>query len=174
MVMSLAVIGILFVLWLSFRRLDYILWIAATLLFGAVFSLGLIGLIKDSLSVIVIGMGSVIVGIAANYPLHFLHSLSDTADNRSSLKEMSLPLLVGNITTVSAFLCLIFLKAEAMHDLALFGAFMLLGAIIFSLVFLPVLAVRQNGRRQTHRTVKNLLYLTAGVSAKFCLPWSLL
>jgi len=140
MVMSLAVIGILFVLWLSFRRLDYILWIAATLLFGAVFSLGLIGLIKDSLSIIVIGMGSVIVGIAANYPLHFLHSLSDTADNRSSLKEMSLPLLVGNITTVSAFLCLIFLKAEAMHDLALFGAFMLLGAIIFSLVFLPVFA----------------------------------
>ncbi|MBR5706046.1 MAG: 1-acyl-sn-glycerol-3-phosphate acyltransferase [Bacteroidaceae bacterium] len=137
---ALAVIGILAVLWFSFKRLDYILWIAATLLFGALFSLGLIGCIKDSISVIVIGMGSVIVGIAANYPLHFLHSLRDTADNRESLAEMVVPLLVGNITTVSAFLCLLFLKAQAMHDLALFGSFMLAGTIIFSLIFLPVFA----------------------------------
>ncbi len=137
---GLAVIGILAVLLYSFRRLDYIFWIAATLLFGAVFSLGLIGYIKDSVSIIVIGIGSVIVGIAANYPLHFLHSLHDTADNRESLRRMVLPLLVGNITTVSAFLCLLFLKAQAMHDLALFGSFMLAGTILFTLVFLPVFA----------------------------------
>lgn len=147
---ALAVIGILAVLWFSFRRLDYILWIAATLLFGAIFSLGIIGLLKDSVSVIVIGLGSVIVGIAANYPLHFLHSLHDTADNRRSLSEMVLPLLVGNITTVSAFLCLLFLKAKAMHDLALFGSFMLVGTILFSLVFLPVLA--HPGRQETRST----------------------
>ena len=39
---GLAIIGILAVLWFSFKRLDYILWIAATLVFGALFSLGLI------------------------------------------------------------------------------------------------------------------------------------
>ncbi|MBO7416993.1 MAG: 1-acyl-sn-glycerol-3-phosphate acyltransferase [Bacteroidaceae bacterium] len=137
---GLAVIGILAVLLYSFRRLDYIMWIAATLLFGALFSLGLIGCIKDSVSIIVIGIGSVIVGIAANYPLHFLHSLRDTADNRESLRQMVVPLLVGNITTVSAFLCLLFLKAQAMHDLALFGSFMLAGTILFTLVFLPLFA----------------------------------
>lgn len=144
---SLAIIGILAVLWFSFKRLDYIFWIAATLVFGALFSLGLIGCIKDSVSVIVIGLGSVIVGIAANYPLHFLHSLRDTADNRESLAEMVVPLLVGNITTVSAFLCLLFLKAQAMHDLALFGSFMLAGTIIFSLIFLPVFA-KAGGKSQ--------------------------
>lgn len=136
----LAVIGILAVLWFSFKRVDCILWIAATLLFGAIFSLGIIGVIKDSISIIVIGLGSVIVGIAANYPLHFLHSLCTTADNRRSLGEMVVPLLVGNITTVSAFLCLLFLKAQAMHDLALFGSFMLVGTILFTLLFLPVWA----------------------------------
>jgi 1-acyl-sn-glycerol-3-phosphate acyltransferase len=151
---GLAVIGILAVLLYSFRRFDYIFWIAATLLFGAVFSLGLIGCIKDSVSIIVIGIGSVIVGIAANYPLHFLHSLRDTADNRESLREMVVPLLVGNITTVSAFLCLLFLKAQAMHDLALFGSFMLAGTIIFSLVFLPVFAKAGGKPAETvHETV---------------------
>lgn len=135
----LAVIGIIAVLWISFRRLSDMMWIGITLLFGMVFSLGCIGLFKDSISVIVIGLGSIIVGIAANYPLHFLHSLRDTGDNRRTLQEMVTPLLVGNITTVSAFLCLIFLKAQAMHDLALFGSLMLAGTILFTLVFLPVL-----------------------------------
>lgn len=135
----LAVIGIIGVLWFSFRRVGDMLWIAVSLLFGMVFSLGCIGLFKDSISIIVIGLGSIIVGIAANYPLHFLHSLRDTGDNRRTLQEMVTPLLVGNITTVSAFLCLIFLKARAMHDLALFGSLMLAGTILFTLVFLPVL-----------------------------------
>lgn len=135
----LAIIGIFLVLWFSFKRIGDMLWIAFTLLFGAVFSLGTIGTFKDSISVIVIGLGSIIVGIAANYPLHFLHSLRDTGDSRRTLKEMVTPLLVGNITTVSAFLCLIFLKAQAMHDLALFGSFMLVGTILFTLIFLPVL-----------------------------------
>lgn len=136
----LAVVGILLVLWLSFRNWEYILWIAVSLLFAGVFSLGVVGLLKDSISIIVLGMGSIIVGIAANYPLHFMHYLRDTGDNRLTLRDMVSPLLTGNITTVSAFLCLIFLKAKAMHDLALFGSFMLVGTILFVLVFMPVFA----------------------------------
>lgn len=135
---ALAVIGILAVLWLSFRRVSDMLWLFVTLLFGGLFSLGITGLFKESISIIVLGLGSILVGIAANYPLHFLHSLRDTADNRRTLSEMVSPLLTGNITTVSAFFCLIFLKAQAMHDLALFGSFMLVGTILFTLVFLPV------------------------------------
>ena len=135
---ALAVIGILAVLWLSFRRVSDMLWLFVTLLFGGLFSLGITGLFKESISIIVLGLGSILVGIAANYPLHFLHSLRDTADNRRTLSEMVSPLLTGNITTVSAFFCLIFLKAQAMHDLALFGSFMLVGTILFTLVFLSV------------------------------------
>lgn len=135
---ALAVIGILAVLWFSFKRVSDMLWLVVTLLFGGLFSLGITGLFKDSISIIVLGLGSILVGIAANYPLHFLHSLRDTADNRRTLGEMVSPLLTGNITTVSAFFCLIFLKAEAMHDLALFGSFVLVGTILFTLVFLPV------------------------------------
>jgi len=135
---ALAVIGILAVLWFSFKRVGDMLWLVVTLLFGGLLSLGITGLFKESISIIVIGLGSILVGIAANYPLHFLHSLRDTADNRRTLSEMVSPLLTGNITTVSAFFCLIFLKAEAMHDLALFGSFMLVGTILFTLIFLPV------------------------------------
>ena len=50
-------------------------------------------------------------------------------------------MVIGNITTVSAFACLIFVKAEAMRDLGLFGALMLVGTILFVMVFLPLFAV---------------------------------
>ena len=149
----LAVVGIIVVLWISFRRLGDMIWIAVSLLFGMVFSLGCIGLFKESISIIVIGLGSIIVGIAANYPLHFLHSLRDTGDNRKTLQEMVTPLLVGNITTVSAFLCLIFLKAQAMHDLALFGSLMLAGTILFTLVFLPVFVKPANIERKPEQEI---------------------
>lgn len=160
---ALAVIGIMAVLWFSFKRISDIFWIAVTLLFGGIFSLGVTGLFKDSISIIVIGLGSILVGIAANYPLHFLHSLRDTADNRRTLSEMVVPLLTGNITTVSAFFCLIFLKAQAMHDLALFGSFMLVGTILFTLVFLPVLVKPRelgDGEKPVERKVEPKLNRT--------------
>lgn len=146
---ALAVIGIFLVLWFSFRSFKDILWIAVSLLSGGLFSLGIIGLFRDSISIIVVGIGSVIVGIAANYPLHFLHYLRDCGDSRRTVRDMVQPLLTGNITTVSAFLCLIFLKARAMHDLALFGGIMLIGTILFVMIFLPVFVNRRNSEADT-------------------------
>ena len=62
---------------------------------------------------------------------------------RDALKDMVSPLLIGNITTVGAFASLIPLDAPALRDLGLFAAFMLIGTILFVLVFLPHL-VRKN------------------------------
>ena len=169
----LAVIGILLVLWLSFRNFRDILWIAASLLFGAAFSLGLIGLFKDSISVIVIGLGSVLVGIAANYPLHFLHYLHETGNARQTLAEMVQPLLTGNITTVLAFFCLVFLKAGAMHDLAFYASFMLVGTILFVLVFLPVFCCRRDGA--ANATEIDTVHSTHAASDRIhrMIPWGI-
>ena len=142
---ALSIVLIFTLLVVSFRRLSYLLWIFAALLFGGVFALGVMALFKSSISVIVLGIGSVIIGIAANYPLHFLDHLRHEPNRRTALKEMVTPLLIGNITTVGAFLCLVFLKAEAMRDLGLFGSFTLIGTILFVLLFMP-LFVRDGGR----------------------------
>lgn len=106
--------------------------------FGWLFAVGGIALIRDSMSIIVIGVASVIIGIAVNYPLHFMDGLKSGVSPRRNLKEMVEPLLIGNITTIAAFLCLVWLDAVAMQDLGLFGSLMLAGTIIFVLVFLPV------------------------------------
>jgi len=140
---SLAVILIFAILIFSFRRFDDLFWIGASILFGWFFALGCIALYKDSISIIVLGIGSVIIGIAVNYPLHFLDHLKHEQNRRIALKEMIPPLLIGNITTVSAFLCLLFINAESMRDLGLFGSLTLIGTILFVLVFLPILVSKR-------------------------------
>ncbi len=141
---SIAVVLILLLLIGHYRRLSDILWIGVSLAFGWLFALAGMSLFHESVSIIVLGIGSVIIGIAVNYPLHFLDHIREVYDRREALREMVPPLLIGNITTVAAFLCLTWLDARAMRDLGWFGALMLTGTILFVLIFLPLYA--KNGR----------------------------
>jgi 1-acyl-sn-glycerol-3-phosphate acyltransferase len=155
---SLSVVFIFAILIYSFRRADDLFWIAMSILFGWLFALGFISLFNQGISLIVIGIGSVIIGIAVNYPLHFLDHLKHEPDRRTALKEMVQPLLIGNITTVSAFLCLLFLNADAMRDLGLFGSFTLIGTILFVLVFLPVLVSKRKNTTKTYPLYREVNY----------------
>ena len=147
--LALAAILICIVLWLSYKRFADVFWILVSIVAGAVFALGIIALFKSSVSLIVLGIGSMIIGIAVNYPLHYVDHLKYQPDKRKALADQVNPLLVGNITTVGAFLSLLLLKAEALHDFGFIGAMMLVGTILFVLVFLPVLVPAASRPRNT-------------------------
>ena len=138
---TLAIVLIFGILMFTMARKRNLLWLGIAILFGWIFALAVIALFKSSISIIVVGIGSVIVGIAVNYPLHYLDHIKQEPNKREALKDVIQPLVIGNITTVAAFACLIFVKAEAMRDLGLFGALMLVGTILFVMVFLPLFAV---------------------------------
>ena len=145
---SIAVTLILLLLLYSFRKVKNILLIGLAILFGWLFAMGLISVFRSDVSLIVLGIGSIIIGIAVNYPLHFIAHTSHGGTIREVLKEMIAPLLIGNITTVGAFASLMPLDAPALRDLGLFAAFMLIGTIIFVLVFLPHLVSQRLGKSQ--------------------------
>ncbi len=134
---SLAAVLILALLLYAFRRFRDILLIALSVFWGWLFALAGMALVHDSVSMIVIGISSVIIGIAVNYPLHLISHVQHQPDIRRALKEITTPLLVGNITTVGAFLALVPLKSIALRDLGLFASFLLVGTILFVLVWLP-------------------------------------
>ena len=134
---AIAIILILLILLLHYRRLSDILWVGVSILFGALFALAGVFVFRGGISIIVLGIGSVIIGIVANYPLHFLDEYKEVGDRREALREMVMPLFIGNLTTVAAFFCLLWLDARAMQDLGLFASLMLLGTILFVLIFLP-------------------------------------
>lgn len=138
-ILAVCIAGILIMLLLIyvFRNIWNILLIVISVGWGWLFAMGVIALYYDSVSIIVIGIASVILGIAVNYPLHLIDHLKDSLHPRSALKEIISPLIVGNVTTVGAFLCLVPLNAPALHDLGLFSSLLLIGTILFVLIFLP-------------------------------------
>ena len=146
--LGIALLLICIVLWLSYKRVQDVLWILLSISAGAVFALGIIACFKESVSLIVLGIGCTVIGIAVNYPLHYIDHLKYQPDRRKALEEQVSPLLTGNITTVGAFLGLLLLKSEALHDFGFIGAMMLVGTILFVLVFLPVFMPVYKGERK--------------------------
>ena len=146
--LAVALILICIVLWMSYKRVQDVLWILVSISVGAVFALGIIACFKASVSIIVLGIGCTVIGIAVNYPLHYIDHLKYQPDRRVALAEQVNPLLTGNITTVGAFLGLLLLKSEALHDFGFIGAMMLVGTILFVLVFLPVFMPVYQGERK--------------------------
>ena len=55
-----------------YRNFKSILLIICTLSFGGLFALGLIVLFKNPVSLIAVGVASIIIGIAVNYPIHLI------------------------------------------------------------------------------------------------------
>ena len=144
---GLAVVLIVSLLFAVFRRLWPLVLIVLSIGWGWLFAMGMLAVIHDSVSVIVIGISSVILGIAVNYPLHLIAHLQHTPDMRSALKEIVMPLVVGNVTTVGAFLALVPLQSVALRDLGLFSALLLVGTIVFVLLYLPHMVLAPTPRQ---------------------------
>lgn len=117
------------------KRVPFLIFIPVG--FGGLLSLCCIFLIKGSVSILALAAGSVILGIAVNYALHFLAHLKHTQDVRQVIKDLVKPMTLGSMTTVLAFFCLQFTNAAVLRDVGLFAGFSLIGAALCSLIFLP-------------------------------------
>ena len=134
---SLSVVLLLaLLLWIFPSRRD-ILWMLLPIAFGWLAGLSALAISGQEVSVIVLGIGSVLIGISANYPLHVLLHRQTTSTVRQTLQEVAKPLFIGNITTVGAFLALLPLHSPALQQLGLFASVNLIATIIFVLFVLP-------------------------------------
>lgn len=133
----LASVLIVLLLVFSLQSVRNILLILLSIGWGWLFALGVVALFRSDVSIIVLGISSVILGIAINYPLHLISHTNHQPDIRRAIKEIWKPLVVGNITTVGAFLALVPLNSSALRDLGIFASLMLVGTILFVLLYLP-------------------------------------
>lgn len=160
----LAVVLIIMLLLYCFRNIRNILLIVVSISWGWLFAIAGLALLHDKISIIVIGISSVILGIAVNYPLHLIAHLSHTNSAKTALKEIITPLLIGNITTVCAFCTLIPLDSNALRDLGVFSAFLLIGTILFVIIYLPHIVNKKDSENKEHRT--DLLSKLCNISFK--------
>ena len=133
----LAVVLIVGLLAWYFRRVRPILLICVPVIFGIMAGLAFMGLVKESVSSVALAACCVIFGIAVDYSLLYSTRLGFTSNARQTLSDIVSPMVIGNITTVGAFLSLLVMSASGMRDFGLFAAVSLVGAIFFVIIFLP-------------------------------------
>ena len=138
-----ALVLILLLLGFFFKRILVVFYILLPVIFGALFSLTLLYFLKQEISAIALGAGSIVLGIAINYSMHFFSHFKHEQSVEKVIKDLSIPLLIGCTTTVGAFLSLQFAKSKALHDFGLFAGFSLVGAVLFSIIVLPHLLKAQ-------------------------------
>ncbi len=120
-----------------FRRVSAPVLIMIPVVTGALFALAMVYFIRGSISVIAVGTGSVILGIAVNYSLHVFNHYRHTGDIKKVIADLAFPLTLGSLTTIGGFFCLNFAASDMLKDLGTFAGFSLIGAALSSLVFLP-------------------------------------
>ena len=135
--MMIALVIIVTVLWLAFRKVSSIILLLIPAIFGALFSLAIISLVRDSVSAIAIGAGATVMGIALSYSIHIVSHMRHVKSIEQMLEELAYPLSVGSFTTIGAFVGLMFTNSSLLQDFGLFSSLELVGTTLFSLIFLP-------------------------------------
>ncbi len=136
---SLALLLLLILLTLYYGQVSIILKIFAPAALGAALALSVLYLIYGSFSIIILGIGALLLGIAVDYALHVITHFKHSGNVQRLLKETSTPIIISAITTASAFLCLRYMRSEALKELGVLAALCIVFSAIITLVVLPQL-----------------------------------
>ena len=125
--------------WHAIRRWDTIPLLLLPVVFGTLFGLSIMYWLKGEFSLLALGIGGVVLGVALSYVLHILTHHQYVADGEQLLRDQVKPVLLGCVTTIGSFAGLIFINTALLQDFGLFAAFAILGTTLFSLVYIPQL-----------------------------------
>ncbi|MBP5713741.1 MAG: MMPL family transporter [Prevotella sp.] len=128
---------VLLFLLFCFRRWDTIPLLLLPVAFGTLFGLSMMYWLKGEFSLLALGIGGVVLGVALSYVLHILTHHQYVGDGEQMLRDQVKPVLLGCVTTIGSFAGLIFINTALLQDFGLFAAFAILGTTLFSLIWLP-------------------------------------
>ena len=122
---------------ICFRNYNTIPLLLLPVVFGTLFVLAAMYFIKGHFSLLALGIGAVVLGVALSYVLHIITHYKYISDPEQVLRDQVKPVCLGCLTTIGSFMGLIFIRTELLQDFGLFAAFAIVGTTFFSLVFLP-------------------------------------
>lgn len=134
---SISLVIILVILLVCFRNKSTILYLICPVVYGVLFALAIIYFIKGSISLMAMGIGAIVMGVAFSYCLHVITHYKYVNDPEKVLRDETNAVLLGTLTTIGAFVGLLLTKSELLQDFGLFASLGLIGTTTFSLLFLP-------------------------------------
>ena len=115
--------------------------------YGCFFGLACIYWLKGGMSLMAMGIGAIVMGVALSYCLHVLTHSKYVSDPIQILKDQSTPVILGCLTTIGAFLGLLFTESDLLKDFGWFASFAMIGTTLYALIFLPHLFKPTHNRR---------------------------
>ncbi|MDO4461675.1 MAG: MMPL family transporter [Bacteroidia bacterium] len=134
---TISLIICLIIIGLCFKNKSTLLLIVLPVLWGALFSLAMMYLIRGTMSLMALGIGAIVLGVALSYCLHVITHYKYVSTPERVIAEQAKPVSLGCLTTIGSFLGLLFTQSSLLKDFGLFASFALIGTTFFSLVFLP-------------------------------------
>jgi predicted RND superfamily exporter protein len=155
---GISLILILILIGFCFRSFPFLVKLLLPILYGTAFSLACIYWIKGGMSLMALGLGAIVLGVAISYCLHVLIHHFFVGNPEKLLLDESTPVFLGCITTVGAFCSLLFTESDLLRDFGLFASFALIGSTLFSLIFLPhfLPAIKADSHNKTFRRISKL------------------
>jgi len=133
--LSLLVICIL--LGIAFKSVRSLVHLTAPVVYGILFAMAAVYFIQGSISLIALGIGAIVMGVAMSYCLHVITHQKFVCDVETVLKEQVRPVCLGCLTTIGAFAGLLLTTSELLRDFGIFASLALVGTTFFVLAFLP-------------------------------------
>lgn len=134
-----SLILVLIILVVCFRNYNTIPLLILPVTFGVVFGLAVMYFIKGEFSLLSLGIGAVVLGVAFSYVLHILTHYKYVSNPEKVLTDQVRPISLGCITTIGSFMGLMFVRTELLRDFGLFASLSIIGTTIFSFIYLPQL-----------------------------------
>jgi len=125
-----SILALIFLAKIFFHSVKILIPIAISILFGFLFGFSACTLIFGKLHVLTFVFSTTLIGISLDYSLHYFYSGKENGFKKSLTSSM--------LTTVAAFLTLLFSGIEVLRQIAIFTSFGLLGVYLFVVFILPV------------------------------------
>jgi len=135
--LGLALSVIFLLLAICLKRPRYMGLILLPIAFGAFTALAGIYLLRGWMSLMALGLGVIVLGVALSYCLHVMVHYIYTGDVRQTVREQSKPVFLGALTTIGAFAGLLLTKSSLLQDFGAFALLTIVGTTIISLFVMP-------------------------------------
>ncbi|MBP5260157.1 MAG: MMPL family transporter [Paludibacteraceae bacterium] len=139
--------------WYCFSNKGTLLWLLLPIGYGMLLSLCALYFIQGTMSLMAMGIGAIVLGVALSYCLHVVTHYKYVNDPELVIREQTTPVILGSLTTIGAFMGLVFTDSALLRDFGLFATFALIGTTLFCLLFLPHF-FKARGNRHSEKAFK--------------------
>jgi predicted RND superfamily exporter protein len=134
---SVSLILVLTLLLGCFKNKSTLFYLLAPIVYGVLFAMSVMYFIKGNMSIMALGIGAIVMGVAFSYCLHIIAHYKYVGNPEKVMEDQTVPVILGVLTTIGAFMSLLLTESELLHDFGLFASLGLVGTTIFALLYMP-------------------------------------